>query len=252
MLNTLVNNNKQSITKETKQPIVIYVHIPKTAGTTLRHIVQSQFYPHNIFEFYNLRQQERKGLSKFEQLSEFQKNNISFVSGHIGFGLHSLLTRPCTYITILREPVERVVSHYFYLQNRNAVSKETTLEEFVQTYKRAQNSMTSFLSGLEFKIQAEQNIESNLEDFSEKSLNLAKDNIEKHFKVVGLVERFDETCLLLKKDLGWNIPIACLKKNVSNNRPKAKDLPRETVKLIEEFNQFDILLYQYAKIDLKK
>lgn len=243
-----MNNSGKNIAEE---PVVIFVHIPKTAGTTLRHIIQYQFQPNNIFEFYRLKRKPHKGIDEFNSLPEAQKKAIKFISGHRGFGLHEFLLpphTPYTYITILREPVERVLSYYYFLQARKSnIVQDKTLEDFVRM-QRTKNSMTNYLSGVVLKRQlVNSSIDSDSVYCSNEMLELAKKNLKEHFKVVGLLERFDETCLLLKKALGWNIPLCYVKTNVSKKRSLATDIPKTTLRLIEENNELDLQLYEYAK-----
>lgn len=163
--------------------------------------------------------------------------------------MHEFLPQPCTYITVLRDPVDRVISYYYYLLNtRNGAAKTKSLEDFVQTYRGAQNSLTKFLSGMRLKIQLlDSNVNVDCEQCSPEMLELAKDNLKKHFVVTGLVERFDETLILLKRALGWDIPPYYFKTNVSKARSTKDSISRETLDLIERFNEFDIQLYEHAK-----
>jgi hypothetical protein len=220
--------------------IVIFTHIPKTAGTSLRHIIQSQFQPQQVFEFYHLKTQPpkaRKGIEKYNNLTEAQKKVIKFVSGHVGFGLHEFLPRPCSYITVLRDPVERVVSYYYFLlRNQNNLVKNKTLPEFIQTYGGVHNSMSCYLSGLTLKSQLrDPSIDLKSQQFAQETLEIAKANLKQHFQVVGLVERFDETCILLRKILGWNLASFYVKKNVAKHRNLIAELPQDTLELIQKF-----------------
>ncbi|MGL5835462.1 MAG: sulfotransferase family 2 domain-containing protein [Waterburya sp.] len=244
-----MNNLKQNMPEDS---LVIFTHIPKTAGTSLRHIIQSQFQPQQVFEFYHLKTQPpkvRKGIEKYNQLTEAQKKAIKFISGHVGFGLHEFLPRPCSYITVLRDPVERVVSYYYHLlQKQNNLVKHKTLPEFIQTYGGVHNSMSCYLSGLTLKSQLQDSsIDLNSQQFSHETLKIAKANLQQHFKLVGLVERFDETCILLRKILGWNLTSFYVKKNVTKHRNLIAELPQDTLELIYKFNELDIQLYTYAQ-----
>ena len=235
-----------------KEPVVIFVHIPKTAGTTLRHIIQHQFKPNNIFEFYNLEKRQNRvttGVEKLKSLSDSQKNAIKFVSGHAGFGLHQFLQQPYTYITVLRDPVARIISYYHFLQKRESdLVKDKSLEDFVCSYRGVHNSMTCYLSGVTLKFQLrDPNLDLENARYSQETLALAKQNLKKHFKVVGLVEKFDETCILLKKNLGWNIPLNYARKNVSSKSKSTKEISQETLNLIHEYNSLDIQLYECAQ-----
>lgn len=242
-MNTLDKNtaNKQ---------VVIFIHIRKTAGTTLRRIIQHQFQPNNVFEFYRLLGRPPYGIHKrineFNKLSDKQKNAIEFVGGHVGFGLHELFVRPCTYITVLRNPVDRVISYYYaLLRNKNDFVKNKTLEDFIQS-EVSQNNMTCHLSGLTLKSQlGDASIDLECGRSSNKTLELAKNNLKDHFKVFCILERFDESLILLNKTLDWEIPLY-KKNNVAKNRPAIKTLSKETLTMIENFNELDIQLYKYA------
>ena len=108
--------------------------------------------------------------------------------------------------------------------------------------------MSCFLSGLTLKAQhKDPSIDVKSKQFDQETLERAKNNLKKHFKVVGFVERFDETCILLKKILGWNISPFYVRKNVSKHQNWTKDLPKDTLSLIEKFNELDLQLYDYAQ-----
>ena len=76
-------------------------------------------------------------------------------------------------------------------------------------------------------------------------MEIAKKNIEQHFSVVGLMERFDESLMLLKQHLGWKIPFY-QPQNVNKKRPQ-EEADREVIKVIERTNELDLLLYEYVK-----
>ena len=76
-------------------------------------------------------------------------------------------------------------------------------------------------------------------------LEQAKRNLRENFAVVGIVEEFDKTLLLLKKTFGWK-NIFYKVKNKNKQRPSNSAVSQETLSLIEEKNKLDLELYQYA------
>jgi hypothetical protein len=64
--------------------------------------------------------------------------------------------------------------------------------------------------------------------------------------VVGLVERFDESLLLLKQAFGWD-NIYYISENVSQNRPRRKEISAAILRQVELANELDLELYQYGK-----
>ena len=114
---------------------VIFLHIHKAAGTTLHRIIERQYPPDQIWSF-----DERHDFEAFRALSEAQKEEIRMLRGHMIFGLHEFMPRPCIYVTLLRDPVERVLSFYNYIRrnphhyhSEMIVSQGLTLQQFLET-----------------------------------------------------------------------------------------------------------------------
>jgi hypothetical protein len=213
--------------------IIAFNHIPKTAGTTLQHLLRANFF---------LRYCEVRILSK-RSTHFFQKDDlirilitnplIKCISGHAVRPYGSLIEafEKIKFITLLRNPVDRYISHYLYrievmrdeLKDFNAfLNKEWTF-----------NVQTKRIAGVE-------------------DLNKAKEILTRHFKLVGLVEEFDGFLILLKKKLyPMNFRINYKPKNVgkknSINRKKLLDNIEKYKEKIKERNRLDIELYEFVK-----
>ncbi len=208
--------------------IVIFSHIPKTAGTTIRKIMDEQYGKKNVI-----------GHQKLTSIPQVKMDQVEAIYGHCRFGIHKEIFHPCTYITMLRDPVERVISTYYYAKRKeknrmHQLANSRGFKEFIEEelmHRRAPliNHQTRFISG-------------------EKKPNLEKaiENIHEYYTVVGITELFDESIFLMKTFLGWH-HLDYTKENVTVNRPKQHDLPQETIDLIKEYNQLDIELYNYSK-----
>jgi hypothetical protein len=242
-----MNSNKNN---PKSQPIIIFMHIPKTAGSTLKLIFYRQFQPGEIFEFYFMKDKSvSERIQVFKYLQKAQKRQLKLVSGHIGFGLHQFIDHPCTYTTFFRHPIERIISYYCHLKaTQKKIVENQSLEDFVEKCSGyAQNSMTKFLSGktLDNQLNPSSAMVDNLN--SNEMFELAKKNLENYFEIFGISERFNESLVLLQKAFGWNIALNYQKRNVAKTRIKRQDLSVNTVKIIEHFNEMDLQLYEYAK-----
>jgi hypothetical protein len=212
--------------------ILIHLHMPKTAGTTLKHIIKRNIDPSVNFDVYEDHQQRKK------KLIALSRKHVSCIQGHFPYGVHHFFSIPCTYITMLREPIDRIISEYYFIRSRpkhNQYQKvnRMSLEEY-QKQPEIMNQQTRFISG---------HIENTI---TEVQLEQAKENIQKYFSIVGITEMFNESLFLMKKKFGWN-DIFYEKQNVTKNRPPKEELPASTIDSILKNNSFDVELYQFSK-----
>src|SRR5216683_7885806 len=94
---------------------LIFLHLPKCGGTTLNRIIEWEYNPLRIFSvdpsFFRWSYQKLKRLSP-QRLSAFR-----VFKGHMPFGIHQRLTHPATYITVMRDPIDRAISEYYFALN---------------------------------------------------------------------------------------------------------------------------------------
>lgn len=90
--------------------VFLHTHIPKTAGSTLSHGLASIVGAVNTVD---LRLNRRVGL---DEMSAEDLARLNLVSGHFAYGVHTRFERRPLYVAAVREPVERAVSGYRFLQ----------------------------------------------------------------------------------------------------------------------------------------
>jgi hypothetical protein len=217
---------------------VIFLHVPKTAGTTLNRLIEWE-YP--LFEMYSIDPVFfRWSASHLWQLPARRLKRTRMFKGHMLFGLHEILPQPATYITVLRDPIDRVISAFYFMRSYvlhplywKFKREDWTLEDFVRRSPR-ENVQTKILAGAEYNSPCTKEI-----------FEQAKENLFEHFSVVGLSERFEESLALMKLRFGWKLQ-RYSSFNVTQARPKKGDLPQPTLDLIVEKNSFDLALYECA------
>lgn len=224
----------------------VFVHIPKTAGTTLNLIMERQYSSGKIASIHAPVENAAQ-INRIQKLPPNQKQKIQLIKGHTFFGWHEFLPQKCDYFTILRNPVERFISNYFFLLKKKGhplgqklVKQHVTLEDFVN-WTGEDNYQTRYLA----KNIGEKNLDIKNEDCNRQTLELAKKNLQENFTVVGTVEEFDKTLLILKNTFGWK-NIYYKVRNRNKQRPASSLISQETLDLIKEKNKFDLELYQYA------
>jgi ribosomal protein L22 len=86
--------------RKTKNKTVIFLHIPKTAGTTLHSIIERQ-YPSSVVHTIDGRR-VHQSIAQLKDMSEEKRSKIKCLKGHIPFGLHEYLPGSSAYITFKR------------------------------------------------------------------------------------------------------------------------------------------------------
>lgn len=226
---------------------MIFLHVPKTAGTTLHHILE-RCYPRNqICSFKD--PNYRSELENFQKLSTETREAYRLIKGHLSFGFHRHLPGRSTYITFLREPVARALSFYHYARSHpehylypllgdDHVDLKILLRQRTPTTHELFNLQTSMVAGDEW--------DDPERPADRAALERAKQNLRSHFDVVGLTEEFDTSLRLLRRRFGWKVRFYT-RKNVTRRKDQIDNLDPETHSLVREANALDIELYQFAR-----
>ncbi len=229
-----------------KQPTIIFAHIPKAAGTTLHRIIEQQYQRQEIYSIYPTPLTPDASFTHLVNLSAEQRAQIRVLKGHLLFGLHTCLPRPCTYFTLLREPVDRVVSFYYYVRQNHQhylhdhmLAQNLSLQQYIESHATVANDnfQVRILAGAQGIAYGH---------CTREMLDDAKSNLQKYFSVVGLAEQFDATLLMLKRAFQWR-SVFYVRQNVNADRPKLTDIPPDTLAVIKEHNRLDSELYQSVK-----
>jgi hypothetical protein len=249
-----------------KTPLLVFFHIPKTAGTTMTAILRANEPGHrtlragNVFKggggvnrevkFETLRRRARPGLEGVAVLTgHFPIGNLRYLPDEVDE------SRSLSLFTILREPVDRTLSHYFQI-------KETAAADRAQGRERAKRGAFGLAPlpedpSLEDTIKAgyiQDNLQTRMlcgesEPFGEvtdEMLERAKEALEERMNVFGLTERFDESLVLARRKLGLRTIIHRSSGRVSSSRPRGDDVKASLREAAAEANVHDLELYRYA------
>ncbi len=221
----------------------IFLHIPKTAGTTLHTIVDRQYASDHIYSFGSNAQDSIK---KFQELSAEERAKIRFLRGHMPFGLHEFFPLTDEYITLLRDPVDRVVSYYnFILRTPEHYLYEIVTLRNMSLFDLLQTDYPIMMNDAQVRLLSGIWADVGYGKVPSEMLEKAKANLQRHFIVVGITEEFDKTLLLLKEKLEWPSEILYKKQNVSHKKA-SRQISAETLDAIRLYNQLDDALYQFA------
>ncbi|SIT36218.1 conserved hypothetical protein [Paraburkholderia ribeironis] len=219
---------------------IFFVHPPKSGGTT-------------VISFFDL----NKGKGQFVNF-EWDRDGwescrakllaTRIGGGHHAYGIHRLLKHPVSYCTILRDPLARQVSHYWYAANgkngevergagvstaealvrRGAIS----LDEWVAESLGGKNLFVQMLSGHPV--------------LNETSLEVAQDHLRHHIATVGVCENMSEFLLRLCGMTGLKLPFYFETNRTSGfakDRSQLSEMARQ--KFVED-NSLDYQIFRDA------
>lgn len=221
---------------------LVFIHIPKTAGATVRRVLEREYgsalstcYEHRL-----------RSWTKTMQMTGKKRVKVHAVGGHMPYGFHEVDPRFSTYMTMLRHPVDRLVSHYCYVRERResnlhneVVTRGLTLEDYVTKV-----STRHLINDGQTRLLGQRHFSDRPSPATPVTLHRALDRLER--MVVGLVERFDESLLLMAETFGWRTPYYTVA-NKTKERPELTSLPEAAVTTICEANALDLVLYDRVR-----
>lgn len=213
-----------------RKRILAFCHIEKAAGTSLTHILRRVFFlryadvrPMHSRDSYYLTSRDLKTLRAINPF-------LQAIGGHSVVPHGSLVTRAAelAFITQLRDPLARAVSHFRYWVTQEI---DTSGPESFLQHPLSSNFQVKKLAGCE-------------------DLELAKQNLRKYFLLAGTVERFDDFLVLLAGHL--DIPPECFtysRRNV-NPAPDRLHVSDDFVERLRSRNELDQQLYDWVSREL--
>ncbi len=244
--------------------VLIHLHIPKTGGTSLNSMVHHGFRNNEILDITVIpaARYNGLGLAPHELCRQHLASHapdalrrIRYVSGHLPVGLHRAFDRTAKYFTIIRHPVDRVISDFFFRIQENEpyvnAGRLLTFEEYVESrYDIYLNDyQVRVVSGCpEFEGEQPQiGMQAPGPPVERHHLEQAKRNIEKHFLAIAPLEKMTELALLIRRVYGWPMRRLLTEyKARTKRRPRIHEVSPRVIKIIKDCNSHDLELYEWA------
>jgi len=222
-----------------ERPRMVFMHIPKCAGGSLTDWLLKQYRKYEVFNCGH-----DGTIHDFISMPQNKRDEINLLCGHVYYGIHNQFSSPdeVQYITMLRNPVERTISQYWFMENKGKdfpfykAIRSMPAEDFIRAGMNPflHNPMTHMLSC------------SHRDNKSVKvdMLEAARDTL---FKIgmenIGFVDRFDSFLVNLCEMYGFTDQ-GYERRNVSK-KGNTSDEMREAAR---DVSQLDIALYSYIEI----
>lgn len=219
---------------------LLFVHIPKTAGSTLHSILSQQYLRNRTL----VTSDPRDSLIRGGNRSNVEDCPFDLIIGHCPVGMHEILPT-LKYASCVRDPAKRIISHYYHVKASSGhrlheviQARKISLKDYVESdlTNEISNGMVRMLSGMRDPIRGE---------VTEAVFDQALEMVQKHFVFVAVTERFDESVLALRKILGISTPYYITKK-VGKYPGDRSEVTPELIDLIRQRNDFDQQLYEHV------
>jgi hypothetical protein len=218
---------------------LLYLHVPKTAGTAVRHLLERHYSSSERVYLYT--QAPGMTQSAFLAQPEQARATARLVYGHFQYGLHESLPQASRYVTMLRHPADRVASLYHHYRTRHhrfrdaIASGAMSLDDFVRSGMAlgVDNGMVRQIGGVR---------RTPFGQLTRAHLELAMDHIRESFAAVLIQELMEPSMAVLSGVVGASLGLP-RRENVSVRA----ELEPESRTLIEHVNALDLELYHWAR-----
>ena len=242
-----------SNTLSSKQPVLVFIHLPKTGGSTLDALLFRQFPREKVFHI-----SDTPHCETFLAMGDEERDRFDCIIGHVPACIHNFISRPCRYIVLLREPLERAISDYYSILTNSAhrrheeyTRKKVTLEQYLRTRVFPRGILNLLLYPNVELFRHIPSIEK-LRGYESCSMNeimeQSKRKLREDFFQAGITDRFEDFVLLLARKLGWRLPYYHIK-NQNRSRPRTDTLNIAPGLLADFYQSYsaEYQLYEYAR-----
>jgi len=208
----------------TENKHILFIHIPKTAGTSFRVAAEEYYHKENIFYDYSphfketskciieMIYEEQDYYQLYEHISKLDK---SFLSGHFSVNKYAPLYDTLNVVSFVRNPIEQVLSHYNHYKNTHKYEKD--FNSFIKE-PRFQNVQSKNLGGKPISF----------------------------YGFIGLTEEYELSIDMF--NILYDTKLKYKHINVKQkNSLNIEDLDEDTLKYIIRLNEKDIKLYEDVK-----
>lgn len=220
---------------------ILFDHLPKCGGSSLSTFLEAN-YPRR--KTFSITGQIECAIEKFKRLPEAKRHGYYLVKGHGADSLIDYAHPDCLKVTMLREPIDRIVSHYFYAKRsedhylHGAIrDSNLSLVEYATSDLSAElrNWMTCHFSGMSI---------ADAERDPNTAVERAFHVLTVDYDLVGVLENFSAFVMKLGELANLHVVYTGERTNVTVGRPSLESLQPSEAAQIESMNFLDVELYR--------
>ncbi len=254
-MNDQLNSKMDVFEIGTRGPL-FFMHIPKTAGMSMRQYLREQYHPHEILP-----------VERWEDLrgNDREVSSYRLVRGHFRYNLRELLAPDARVLVVLRDPLRRTVSALRHLgrdpdfHHTYDTAKDLTLGEIIRHPK-----IMGFQRDVQARFLCASRSAAKVSAYLEEARSRHKDvdagdlEIPPNFQLaadrlevidfVGITEDLGALLSTLAREMNYHPPLYFPVVNENPDRIDPLDgLTEEELDIVRKHNTVDLQLYDFAK-----
>ena len=215
-----------------------FLHIGKTGGTSIHWLIRNTFPTAPTFH---------GDAAAFDEASRSDLDKCDIILGHFSFGHTYKFGRNPALITVVRDPVDRLISAYHYMRQLPPSDDVDVVRDMAQRYSFGEflrcdlPEIRMFTADHQcYALTTDWRAPRDAEPH--RVASAAFENLHR-FRFVGVSEYLDAGISQLAALLGREVPPAGYHLNKTRKRPRRDDIEPSLIDLIERLNQADCELY---------
>ena len=235
-----------------KNSFINFVHIPKCAGSTFRASLIDPYIPKELIN----------GPIIGVRLLRKYQNDLQFLKGHFAYGSHRYFPkkspihqRECINIVSLREPLDQMISYYYYKIQVDEVGQvgppvnpdsPHPILAFYRGRPTIRNMQTRMVAGVHWHSRISPLAKLGTH-FPSLMLVRARQNLKREFDWLFFQDSADADFVEFAEFYGLKYQPTRYEKTVTKERPQCHDVSPEEKRALLQLNLADVLLYSQAK-----
>jgi hypothetical protein len=226
----------------------VFLHIPKTAGASIRRVLTERH-----ARCWSVSVSVTGDMAKVRAMPDWKFRRCAFYAGHFGLETVDRVRSEKFVFTFLREPLDRVLSHYYYFRRLPSdvsieaaqLAKKLSLVDYMKCDHPGVRHTVEDVQARQL-IEPEWALEGGLITAEPDAGKRAARAIEvlARFDFVGLTECFDQCLDRVSRGVGFSLKV--YRENKTEDRPAISELSAIERDAVEEAIQADRIVYRWA------